>query len=131
MFHISTHFKLLVSSFENIEMVVLDDTHEMKEQVHRLRPLRFFTKYSINSGSIHNTCTAVSNTDKTTAPAEEGTPYLLNGSRYSENIRSLIADEPSGNQTTEHDDVKGTPFHEQRMNDNFINCIKYHQAILE
>jgi hypothetical protein len=125
---------LLVSSFYNIEKVVLEETYEMEEQVHRLGPLRFIMKHRINSGSVHDPCTLVSNSGKAIAPAEEGRPCLLNESQYPENIRSLIADEMSGNQITDHDnvdDVTGTAFHEQRMNENFINCIKYHQAILE
>jgi hypothetical protein len=133
MFHISTHFKLLVSSFENVGKVVPEGRYEMEEHIHRSGRLSLFMNHTINNGLNDDSCTTVSNSGKNAVPAE-GTPCLLQQCQYPENFRSLAVDERSGTQTSEHgnaDDVIGTAFDEQQMNDYLINCIKYHQAILE
>jgi hypothetical protein len=134
MFHISTHFKLLVSSFENIGKVLLIETNKMEDQISSLRWPILFVDNTFNSGLIPGSCKAVSNSEKTVTSVEGEKPCLSNLSQYSENILSPVTEDMSGNQAPEHenvDNLTGTAFYEQQTNEYFINCIRYHQAILE
>jgi hypothetical protein len=134
MFHISTHFKLLESSFENMGKVALEERDETGEQIHGPRRLRLFMNSTINNDLIHDSCMAVCKSSKPTAPNEEEKPCFLNRSQYPESIQTLTTDDRCGSQTSAHenmDNLRGAAFDEEQMNEYFINCIKYHQAILE
>jgi hypothetical protein len=134
MFHISTHFKLLVSSFENIGKAILTERNKMEDHVSSIRWPPLFVENTFNTDLIPSSCKVLSNSDGTFASVEGENPCLSKLSQYAENILSPVTGEMSGNQAAEHenmDNLTGTAFYEQQINEYFINCIRYHQAILE
>jgi hypothetical protein len=134
MFHISTHFKLLVSAFENMGQVVLMEKVGMEEPISSLKCSRLVMDTKFSGGFNHYPYATACKSVKTIASIDGGKPRSSYISQSQENIRSPVRDEISGKQMSEQksiESVTGAALHEERMKEYFINCVRYHQAILE
>jgi hypothetical protein len=134
MFHTSTHFKLLASAFDDMRKVYEGETAEIGKQIHTPALLLISINSTARDYLIHDCGKTVLNSGKNTVCVEGDKSSLLNPNQYPEDIQSLqllSADNMFRCQTTEYEASTQTSPTEEEMNLRFINCVKYHQALLE
>lgn len=137
MFHISTHLKLLASSFEDMRKVYEMESGENEEKTHTQTGFRIFMSPTIYNYFMYDSGPIVPNFGENAAHVEGDKPRFLNANKNPENIRLLQprsnGDMMTQSQTSERQNVDistQTASIEEKMNLHFINCIKYHQEIL-